>query len=53
MQMGVEKTLSSHVAFLESKDKNRWTMLMMQLKLNMEQPAKNRAAKSGGTIAAS
>ena len=53
MEMGVEKTLSRQVALQVSKDKNRWTTLMMQLELKMEQPAKNRAAKSGGTIAAS
>lgn len=53
MEMGVEKTLSSQVALQVSKDKNQWTMLMMKLELKMEQPAKNRAAKSGGTIAAS
>jgi len=53
MEMGVEKTLSSQVALQVSKDKNQWTTLMMKLELKMEQPAKNRAAKSGGTIAAS
>ena len=53
MEMGVEKTLSSQVALQVSKDKNRWAALMMQLELKMEQPAKNRAAKSGGTIAIS
>ena len=52
-EMGVEKTLSSQVALQISKDKNRWASLMMVLELNMEQPAINRAAKSGGTIAVS
>lgn len=53
IEMGVEKGLSTQVAMQVSKDKNRWATLLMQLELKIEQPAKDRAAKSGGTIAAS
>ena len=51
--MGVEETLSKQVALQISKDKDRWADLMMKLELEMERPAKNRAAKSAGTIALS
>jgi vacuolar iron transporter family protein len=51
--LGVEGPLSKQVAIQISKDKNRWADFMMKLELNMEQPAKNRAAKSAGTIALS
>ena len=49
--MGVEKSLSKQVALQISKDKERWADFMMKLELEMERPAKNRAAKSAGTIA--
>ncbi len=51
--MGVEETLSKQVALQISKDKNRWADFMMKLELEMERPAKNRAAKSATTIALS
>ncbi len=51
--MGVDETLSKQVALQISKDKNRWADFMMKLELEMEKPAKNRAAKSAGTIALS
>lgn len=51
--LGVEEPLSRQVALQISKDKNRWAEFMMKLELNMVQPAKNRAAKSGTTIALS
>jgi len=51
--MGVEETLSKQVALQISKDKNRWADFMMKLELEMEKPAKNRAAKSASTIALS
>jgi len=51
--MGVEETLSKQVALQISKDKNRWADFMMKLELEMEKPAKNRAAKSAITIALS
>jgi len=51
--MGVEETLSKQVAVQISKDKNRWADFMMKLELEMEKPAKNRAAKSASTIALS
>ncbi len=53
IDLGVEKPLSKQVALQISKDKNRWADFMMKLELNMELPAKNRAAKSASTIALS
>jgi predicted membrane protein (TIGR00267 family) len=53
INIGVEATLSKEVAIQISKDKNRWADFMMKLELEMERPAKNRAAKSAGTIALS
>jgi len=53
INMGVEETLSKQVALQISKDKNRWADFMMKLELEMEKPAKNRAAKSATTIALS
>jgi vacuolar iron transporter family protein len=53
MNLGVEKSLSTQVALQISRDKNRWAEFMMKLELNMVQPARNRAAKSGATIALS
>jgi VIT1/CCC1 family predicted Fe2+/Mn2+ transporter len=53
INLGVEEPLSKQVALQISKDKNRWADFMMKLELNMERPAKNRAAKSAGTIALS
>ena len=49
--MGVDTLLSKQVALQVSRDKNIWANFMMQLELNMEKPANNRAAKSAGTIA--
>jgi len=49
----LEKSLSTQVALQISRDKNRWAEFMMKLELNMVQPARNRAAKSGATIALS
>ena len=51
IDLGVENSLSQQVALQISKDKNRWAEFMMKLELNMVQPARNRAAKSGATIA--
>lgn len=53
IKMGVEETLSKQVALQISKDKNLWADFMMKLELEMEKPAKNRAAKSASTIALS
>jgi vacuolar iron transporter family protein len=53
IDMGVDETLSKQVAFQVSKDKDRWADLMMKLELEIEKPAKNRAAKSASTIALS
>ena len=53
VQMGVSEPLSKQVAFEVSKNKDHWSDLMMKLELNMEKPAKNRAAISAGTIAIS
>lgn len=53
MNMGVDETLSKQVAFQVSKDKDHWADLMMKLELEIEKPAKNRAAKSASTIALS
>jgi predicted membrane protein (TIGR00267 family) len=52
IELGVEKNLSSQVALQISKDKDRWAEFMMKLELNLVQPARNRAVKSGVTIAA-
>src|ERR1022692_896852 len=52
-EMGVDKSLSKQVALQISKDKDRWADFMMKLELELEKPAKNRAAKSAGTIALS
>lgn len=51
--MGVDAGLSKQVALQISTDKNHWSDFMMKLELKMEQPEKNRAAKSAGTIALS
>jgi predicted membrane protein (TIGR00267 family) len=51
--LGVEKPLSKLVAVQISRDKDRWAEFMMKLELNMEQPARDRATKSAGTIALS
>jgi len=53
IKMGVDEPLSKQVALQISKDKNRWADFMMKLELEMEEPAKNRAAKSATTIALS
>jgi VIT1/CCC1 family predicted Fe2+/Mn2+ transporter len=53
ISLGVEEPLSKQVAIQISKDKSRWADFMMKLELDMEKPAKNRAAKSAGTIALS
>lgn len=53
VDLGVEESLSRQVALQISKDKVRWADFMMKLELNMERPAKNRAAKSAMTIALS
>ena len=53
IDMGVTESLSKQVAFQISKDKDRWADLMMKLELEIEKPAKNRAAKSASTIALS
>jgi VIT1/CCC1 family predicted Fe2+/Mn2+ transporter len=51
--MGVEETLSKQVALQISRNKDHWANLMMKLELEIEKPAKSRAAKSAGTIALS
>ena len=51
--MGVSAPLSKQVALEVSKNKDHWSDLMMKLELNMEQPAKNRAAISAATISIS
>jgi predicted membrane protein (TIGR00267 family) len=53
IKMGVQATLSKEVALQISKDKNQWADFMMKLELEMEKPAKNRAARSASTIALS
>jgi len=53
LNMGVEETLSKQVALQISRSKDHWANLMMKLELEIEKPAKNRAAKSAGTIALS
>jgi VIT1/CCC1 family predicted Fe2+/Mn2+ transporter len=53
MNMGVEEKLSKAAALQISGDKDRWADFMMKLELEIERPAKNRAAKSASTIALS
>jgi VIT1/CCC1 family predicted Fe2+/Mn2+ transporter len=53
INLGVEAPLSKQVALQISKNQEQWADFMMKLELNMEKPAKNRAAKSAGTIALS
>ena len=53
IDLGVDESLSKQVALQVSKNKNHWVDLMMNLELKLERPAKNRAAKSAGTIALS
>lgn len=53
VDLGVDESLSGQVALQISKDKDRWAYFMMKLELNMEKPAKGRAAKSASNIAAS
>jgi vacuolar iron transporter family protein len=51
IDLGVDHSLSNQVAVQISRDKNLWADFMMKLELKMVKPAKNRAAKSAGTIA--
>jgi VIT1/CCC1 family predicted Fe2+/Mn2+ transporter len=53
MELGIEESLSKQAALQISQDKDRWADFMMKLELKMEQPGRNRAAKSAGTIAVS
>jgi vacuolar iron transporter family protein len=53
IDLGVDAKLSKKAALQISKDKDRWAEFMMKLELEMEKPAKYRAATSAGTIAAS
>jgi len=53
VEMGVEELLSKQVALQISKNKDGWANLMMKLELELEKPAKNRAARSACTIALS
>ena len=53
IDLGVDKSLSKQVALQVSKNKTHWVNFMMNLELKLELPAKNRAAKSAGTIALS
>jgi len=53
LNLGIDEELSKQAALQISRDKDRWADFMMKLELEMEKPAKNRAAKSAGTIAAS
>ena len=52
-ELGVSPSLSKQVALQVSRNKDRWAGFMMKLELKMEEPDKNRAAISAGTIAAS
>jgi len=51
--LGVSASLSKQVALQVSRNKKRWAEFMMKLELKMEEPAKNRATISAGTIAVS
>jgi vacuolar iron transporter family protein len=53
INLGIEPALSKQAAIQISKDKDRWADFMMKQELKMEQPSKNRAAQSAGTIAVS
>jgi VIT1/CCC1 family predicted Fe2+/Mn2+ transporter len=53
INLGVDEKLSKQAAKQISQDKDRWADFMMKLELEMERPAKNRAAKSAATIATS
>jgi len=52
-ELGVSPSLSKRVALQVSRNKSQWAELMMKLELKIEEPAKNRAATSAGTIAVS
>jgi VIT1/CCC1 family predicted Fe2+/Mn2+ transporter len=53
LDLGIEETLSKQAALQISKDKDRWADFMMKLELKLEQPSRNRAARSAGAIALS
>jgi VIT1/CCC1 family predicted Fe2+/Mn2+ transporter len=53
LDLGIEETLSKQAALQISKDKDRWADFMMKLELKLEQPSRNRAARSAGSIALS
>src|ERR1700690_3988453 len=53
MEFGVDEPLSKQVALQISSNKDRWADFMMKLELKMEEPPKNRAAKSASAIALS
>jgi VIT1/CCC1 family predicted Fe2+/Mn2+ transporter len=53
LELGIEESLSKEAALQISKDKDRWADFMMKLELKLEQPSRNRAARSAGTIALS
>ena len=53
VNMGVEETLSKQVALQISRNKDHCANLMMKLELEIEKPAKTRAARIAGTIALS
>ena len=53
ISLGVNEKISKEAALQISNDKDRWADFMMKLELEMEKPAKNRAAKSAATIALS
>ena len=53
LDLGVDDDLSKKVAYQISKNKDNWVEFMMKFEIGLEKPVKNRALRSGATIAAS
>ena len=53
LDLGVDDDLSKKVALQISQNKDNWVEFMMKFEIGLEKPVKNRALRSGATIAAS
>ena len=53
LDLGVDGDLSKKVALQISQNKDNWVEFMMKFEIGLEKPVKNRALRSGVTIAAS
>jgi len=53
LDLGVDHKLSKEVAHQISMNKDNWVEFMMKFEIGLEKPVKNRALRSGATIAGS